>query len=127
MSEQLLTYKDFWGSIEISVEDNCLYGQLLFLEDTISYEAMSVRELQTAFEEAVDDYLTTCQELGRPVPRPFQGSLLIQIGPDLHCQIAIRARQERLSMDDFVRKSLEQVLTVPGIRTAKSENPRRLE
>ncbi len=76
---------------------------------------MSVRELQTAFEEAVEDYLATCQELGRLVPRPFQGSLLIPISPDLHCQMAIRARQERLSMDDFVRKSLEQMLTVPEI------------
>jgi predicted HicB family RNase H-like nuclease len=67
MSDHLFIYKDFFGSMEISIEDNCLYGQLQFIEDTISYEAASVSELQKAFEEAVDDYISTCQELGRLV------------------------------------------------------------
>ncbi len=107
MSDHLLTYKDFFGSIEVSIEDNCLYGQLQYIEDTISYEATSVAELQQAFEETVNDYITTCQELGRPVQRPFQGSLLIPVDPDLHCQIAIQARKERLSLEDFVKKTLE--------------------
>ncbi|OQW91570.1 MAG: hypothetical protein BWK78_04235 [Thiotrichaceae bacterium IS1] len=107
MNDHLLTYKEFLGSIEVSIEDNCLYGQLQYIADTISYEATSVAELQQAFEEAVDDYITTCQELGKPVQRPFQGSLLIPVAPDLHCQIAIQARKEKLSLEDFVRKTLE--------------------
>lgn len=82
------------------------FGLLVSLP-TVSIYLAEYHELQKVFEEAVDDYITTCQELGRPVQRPFQGSLLIPIGPDLHCQIAIQARKERLSMDDFVRKALE--------------------
>ena len=43
-----LTYKGYIGSIEISDEDHCLYGQVLNLpEDTmISYEEQTVSELE---------------------------------------------------------------------------------
>ena len=61
-----ITYKGYIGSIEISDEDNCLYGQVLDLpKDTmISYEGETVPELKKDFKGAVDDYLAYCKEAG---------------------------------------------------------------
>ena len=53
----LFRYKGFYGSAEASVEDNCLFGKLEFIEPLISYEGQNVEELEQAFKEAVDDYL----------------------------------------------------------------------
>ena len=52
-----LTYKGYIGSIEISDEDNCLFGKVLDLpKDTmISYEGETVSELKEDFIGAVDD------------------------------------------------------------------------
>ena len=37
MSNQM-KYKGYYGSIEASTEDNCLYGKLLFIRPLVSYE-----------------------------------------------------------------------------------------
>lgn len=58
-----LKYKGYIGSVEISDEDNCLYGEVLDLpKDTmITYEGNTVAELKEDFMGAIDDYLTHCE------------------------------------------------------------------
>ncbi|MNR36177.1 hypothetical protein D3C85_1540730 [compost metagenome] len=56
----LLQHRGYYGSIEASTEDNCLFGKLLFIRELINYEGETVAELQAAFRDAVDNYLATC-------------------------------------------------------------------
>jgi len=51
-----LNYKGYIGSVEVSEEDNCLFGSVLDLpKDTaITYEGETVQELRNDFENAVD-------------------------------------------------------------------------
>ena len=51
-----LEYKGYYGSVEVSLDDNVLRGKILFVSDLVTYEADSVNGLRTAFEESVDDY-----------------------------------------------------------------------
>ena len=54
-----LNYKGYIGSINYSVEDNCLYGKVIGLPKniTIIYEGESIKDLRTDFENAVDNYI----------------------------------------------------------------------
>ncbi|WP_038292220.1 hypothetical protein [Zooshikella ganghwensis] len=52
-----LSYKGYHGSVEVCTEDNILFGKVLFINPLVSYEGESVKALQEAFKEAVDDYL----------------------------------------------------------------------
>ncbi len=61
----LLKHRGYYGSIEASPEDNCLFGRLQFIRALVSYEGETVAELKEAFEQAVDDYLDTCASLGQ--------------------------------------------------------------
>ncbi|MES2319073.1 MAG: hypothetical protein V4631_16475 [Pseudomonadota bacterium] len=63
MNNQLLTYKGYQGSAEVSLEDDCLFGRLLFLSDLVTYEAQTVTALRQPFEAAVDYYLEQCAAL----------------------------------------------------------------
>ncbi len=78
--KDILRYKGFIGSIEISIEDDCLHGKLLFINDLVTYEARTPNQLQAEFESAVEDYLTTCKELGRSPDKPFKGTFNIRVG-----------------------------------------------
>ena len=91
-----LSYKGYVGSIEISDEDNCLYGKVLDLpKDTmISYEGNTVSELKEDFMGAVDDYLAYCKEEGITPRKSYSGSLNIRISPEIHSKIAILACSE---------------------------------
>ena len=60
-----LEYKNFLGSIEFSVEDNVFHGKLLKIKDLVTYEAAKETGLEKEFRLAVDDYLKTCEEIGK--------------------------------------------------------------
>lgn len=59
-----MDYKGFHGSTNFSGEDNCFYGKIDGITDLVSYEADSRGGLRTSFEEAVNDYIELCDEVG---------------------------------------------------------------
>ena len=61
----ILQYKDYVASIHFSSVDEVFYGKILGIDDLISFEGASVKELKKSFQEAVEDYLETCKELGK--------------------------------------------------------------
>lgn len=42
----LLSYKDYNGTVEYSKEDNCLFGKVVGIKSLLSYEGDSVKELE---------------------------------------------------------------------------------
>jgi predicted HicB family RNase H-like nuclease len=68
-----MTYKEYIGTVEYSEEGNCLFGRIAGIRDIISYEGESVAEIRKAFEEAVDDYLAHCAEVGKEPNKPYSG------------------------------------------------------
>jgi predicted HicB family RNase H-like nuclease len=111
--KDLLRYKGFLGSIEISVSDNCIHGKLLFIDDLVTYEAESPSQLKVEFEAAVEDYLETCKELKRSPIKPFSGTFNVRIGPELHQNLAQYAITRESSINDVVRKAVVAYLDKP--------------
>lgn len=60
-----MTYKDFKGSIHFSDVDNVFYGKIEGINDLVTYEARSKNKLTTAFQEAVDDFISICRDTGK--------------------------------------------------------------
>lgn len=59
----LMTYKGYSAHVEYSDEDGCFIGHIAGIRDVVGFHGESVAELRAAFEEAVDDYLATCEKL----------------------------------------------------------------
>jgi len=111
--KETLEYKGFLGSIEIAVDDECLHGKVMFIDDLLTYEADSIKELKTAFITSVDDYLDTCAELGRAPSKPFSGTFNVRIGPDLHQKLARYATQNNSSLNEVVKKAVAEYIEKP--------------
>jgi len=60
-----LTYKGFTARIDFDSCDNSLVGRLLGIEDIVGFHADNEADLSVAFTEAVDDYLETCDKIGK--------------------------------------------------------------
>lgn len=103
-----LQYKGYLGSVECSVEDDCLYGQLLYINDLVNYEADSPSALKQAFEDAVDDYLQTCEKLGRETEKSFKGSFNVRVSPELHRAAAKQATVYEESLNEFVAQAVRE-------------------
>ena len=107
---KLMQYKSFYGSAEISLEDGVLFGKIECINDLVTYEADNPAELKAAFEEAVDDYIQTCAEIGKEPEKPFSGTFNVRVGPDIHKKAYLKSLNEGLSLNDLVKKSIESYL-----------------
>jgi len=105
---KLMQYKGFYGSVEVSVEDGCLFGKLEFIEPLVNYQGETVQEIEAAFHQAVDEYLATCQEMGVEPQKPYRGTFNVRIGRDLHRAAAIAAKQRNINLNELVKHAIER-------------------
>ena len=62
--KNVMTYNGYTGTVEYSEDDGILFGRLVGINDIVSYEGESVKELREAFQASVDDYLEHCKNIG---------------------------------------------------------------
>ncbi|WP_323142760.1 type II toxin-antitoxin system HicB family antitoxin [Massilia phyllosphaerae] len=103
----ILKYKSYEGTTEIDLARGVCRGKILLIDDLVTYECESPRELQKQFEEAVDDYIETCKELGRPAQVPLKGQFNVRVSPDIHKQLVLRAASDEVSLNEVVSRACE--------------------
>jgi predicted HicB family RNase H-like nuclease len=103
-----LQYKGYLGDVDCSLEDKCLHGKILYINDLVTYEAQTVPELEEAFRAAVDDYLETCVEIGKEPEKSFKGSFNVRMAPELHKAAAVAAALAETSLNDFVAQAIAE-------------------
>ena len=107
-----LTYKGYIGSVSFSEKDNVFFGKIEGIDGLVNFEGESVRELTTAFHEAVDDYLAYCEEEGIEPHKSYSGSLNVRLSPELHSRVAVLAKQAGVSINAFIKKAVEKQVAV---------------
>lgn len=104
----LMTYKDYSARIEYSDEDACFIGHIAGIRDVVGFHGESVTELRAAFEEAVNDYLTTCEKLKRSPQRPYSGKVMLRIDPQIHAKVAMLAEAQGKSINAWAQEALQR-------------------
>jgi hypothetical protein len=69
-----LQYKGYEGSVIYGPEDHLLYGRLLGIRDSFSYDGTSIAEIEASFHETVEEYISDCRERGKPI-RAYETNL----------------------------------------------------
>ena len=59
-----MDYKGYIGKVEIDEEAGILHGEVINIRDVITFEGLTVEDIQKAFRESVDDYLAFCAQRG---------------------------------------------------------------
>jgi len=103
-----MTYKGYAAKIEYSDDDDCFIGHIAGIKDVIGFHADSVKELRRAFEEAVDDYLVTCEKVGRAPQKPYSGKLMLRVPPEIHARAAMMAEAHGMSINQWAADVLSK-------------------
>ena len=106
----LLSYKNYNGTVEYSSEDNCLFGKVIGLKSLLSYEGYSVQELEQDFHSVIDEYLEDCKERNVQPEQPYKGSFNVRISPELHRSIAAYALEYGKTLNAAVEEAIRELL-----------------
>jgi predicted HicB family RNase H-like nuclease len=118
----MMQYKGYVGKVEFDDEAGIFHGEVLDTRDVITFQGKSVDELETAFQESIDDYLAFCKQRGEEPNKPFSGQFITRVPPELHRQVNLAASISGKSLNAWVVEQLQAavalVKSISGAGTA---------
>ena len=106
--KDVLTYKEFVGSVHFSADDEVFYGKIEGIDDLITFEGSQVNELKEAFTDAVEDYIELCKKQGKSIEKSFKGSFNVRLNPELHKKAYRIALIEGKTLNQFIMQAVEK-------------------
>ncbi len=107
-----MEYKGYYAAPKYQEDTKTFYGEVLDTNDVITFEADNVADLEEDFQHAVDDYLAFCAKVGKTPDKPYSGKFQVRLGPQLHKKAAICAKQEGVSLNDYVKEAVEKYVCI---------------
>ena len=95
--------------IQYSTEYEMLRGEFIGLNGGADFYAKDVDGLKREGEISLNIFLESCKEQGIAPRKQYSGKFMIRISPDLHSKIAHVAATEKVSINQWVAKNLEQL------------------
>ncbi|EMM81390.1 HicB family protein [Leptospira interrogans str. 2006001854] len=109
--KDIIEYKGFLGSVHFNADDEVFFGKIEGIEDLVSFEGESVKELKKAFQESVNDYLALCKKAKKSPEKSFKGSFNVRIPTELHRRVYRKSLREGISLNQLVQRALEKEIT----------------
>ena len=102
-----MNHKGYFARVEFDPEDHIFVGHIMGIRDVVGFHGESVSELETAFQNAVDNYLEACQTLGQEPNKPYSGDLMLRVPVDVHAAVAAAAEASGKSINQWAIRTLE--------------------
>ena len=112
----MLSYKGYTEVVqEVAFESGFIFGSIVDINDSLTFQGQNLEEVRKDFEDAVDDYLDLCREIGKDPDKPFSGKLAYRTTPERHRMITIAAKKAGKSinawMDDVLARETEPFIS----------------
>lgn len=104
----VITYKGYATRVEFDAEDGILVGRIVGIADGVGFHADTVEGLREAFHEAVDDYLETCERLGKQPQKAYSGKIMFRVDPEVHRRAATAAELSGKSLNQWAEDVLDR-------------------
>ena len=111
MTNNILEYKGYHTKIEFDSDEFVLRGKIEGINDLVDFECKDIKDLESEFHEAVDDYLEFCKEVGKEPDKEYKGTFNVRISPDLHKKLAIAAMRNGDTLNASVEKAISEYVS----------------
>lgn len=108
----MMEYKGYIGIVEYDSDAKLFHGDVVNTRDVITFQGTTVDEIEQAFKESIQDYISWCKEEGVEPEKPYSGKFNLRLSPELHKEIAITAKKMNLSINNFVEKAIKDELAM---------------
>ncbi len=103
-----MKYKGYIARVEFDDEDRLFVGHLAGIRDIVGFHGTTVDELETAFHETVDRYISISEETGRPAQKPCSGKILLRVPPEVHQAVLGAAVASGVSLNQWASGALKK-------------------
>ncbi|MDR2838580.1 MAG: type II toxin-antitoxin system HicB family antitoxin [Azonexus sp.] len=101
-----MTYRGYAARVEYDAEDRIFVGHLAGIRDIVGFHGSSVDQLETAFHEAVDDYLAACEKLGQQPHKSVSGKMMLRVSPEIHGAAIRAAELSGMSLNQWAARAI---------------------
>ena len=108
MKNNILEYKGYHTKIEFDSEGCVLKGKIEGINDLITFECEDMKNVEKEFQEAVDDYLQFCKEVGKEPDKEYKGTFNMRINPELHKKLVYVAMKNGDTLNASVEKAIQE-------------------
>jgi predicted HicB family RNase H-like nuclease len=92
--------------VEYIEDARIFHGEVSGTRDVITFQGSTPEEIEEAFRESIDEYLTFCAERGEEADKPYSGKLVVRMPETLHRSVADIAKLENESINAIVLHAL---------------------
>ena len=103
-----MKYQGYFARIEFDDEDRIFVGHLAGIKDIVGFHGTTVDELENAFHEAVDNYISISEETGRLAQKPYSGNLMLRVPAETHAAVAMAAEANGKSINQWATNILKR-------------------
>lgn len=107
MMKSVLEYKGYHTVIKFDAETLTLRGKIEGINDFVDFQSDNLTTIETAFRNAVDEYLAFCKEVGKEPEKEYKGTFNVRIESSLHRRVAMYASRMGESLNSTVEKAIE--------------------
>ena len=108
----MMEYKGYIGLVEYDSEAKLFHGDVINTRDVITFQGKTVDEIENAFRESIEDYISWCKDEGVEPEKPYSGKFNLRLSPELHREVAITSKKMNISINNFVEKALKDELAL---------------
>ena len=104
----MMKYKGYWGEVAFDNEAKIFHGEVLGLKDVITFQGKSVDEIENAFKDSINEYLSWCKERGEEPEKTYSGNVRLRMNPELHASLALEAGRRNISLNDLINEKIRK-------------------
>jgi len=104
----MMKYKGYLGEVSYDANAKIFHGDVIGLKDVITFQGTTVKEIEQAFKDSINDYIAWCKKRGEKPEKTFSGNLRIRISPDLHAELSHLAVTQGLSLNSLIIDKLQK-------------------
>ena len=101
-----MEYKGYKAKIIYEEDLNTFQGEVLGINDVITFYGNNPKELEREFKISVNEYLDFCAEMGKKPEKTYSGKLMLRIAPELHARLAEQAQKHGQSLNTFIENNI---------------------
>jgi predicted HicB family RNase H-like nuclease len=103
-----MSYRGYLARVEYDAADRIFVGHIAGINDIVGFHGESVTELESAFQEAVDDYVAACAKAGKAPEKPYSGRVMFRVDPGTHARAALAAQIRGLSLNQWAEEAMNR-------------------